>query len=181
VSRPNTTVVVLAGRPSPGLAERLGTLPGVTTVPDERASSLRDIVFAAQSPYVVHGLDPLHAVGEAWAGYFDGTVPAGTLEVAIEAALASLRGDDAMLPDYYLVADAERLPTTQRHWWLGALASVAPSRVVPVAPHVGDVVDALRRLPAGRWWPEPADAWLRGLPHAVPDRVGLGIADVQTF
>jgi hypothetical protein len=173
VSRPNTTVVVLAGADAADIARALGALPGVTTVDAAGRDRVRDLAASAHSPYLVHGFDPLGAVGDAWVGYFDGTVPAGTLEVATEEALSALRRETEILPDYYLVLDPEAMPVTRRHWWLGALASVAPSRVVPVASSVGAVRETLGRLPAGRWWPAPVEPWLRGLPRVVPDRIGL--------
>jgi hypothetical protein len=122
---------------------------------------------------VVHDADPLGAVGDAWVGLFDGAAPVGGLEVAIETALAALRSDRLVLPDYYVVLDPDAMPVTRRHWWLGVLAGTAPSRVVPAPASVSAVTDVLGTLSSGRWWPADTAAWLRALPRVVPDRAGL--------
>ncbi|HEX6254381.1 MAG TPA: hypothetical protein VFZ70_01085 [Euzebyales bacterium] len=74
------------------------------------------------------------------------------------------------LTDYYIVLDAEDLPATERHWYLGVLRDAAPSRVVPV-PSTATAIDrTLRRLPAGRWWPDLPDL-LAGIDRVAPDVV----------
>ena len=60
---------------------------------------------------------------------------------------------------------------TWRHWWLGALAHRAPSRVLPVEASGAALRARLRALPASRPWPDPG--WLRHLAFDIPDRVGL--------
>ncbi|GAB3572386.1 hypothetical protein GCM10027445_29650 [Amycolatopsis endophytica] len=168
MARPNSTVVVLAGA---GAGEILARLDGLANVRVARSGD--PAVLAGQGPYVLHGHDPLAAVGEAWAGFFDRQAEPGALEVAIETTLTGLRGGSALLPDYYLVLDPESLSATAKHWWLGVLAGAAPSRVVPVAPSAAAVREALSRLPAGRWWPDDLDTWLRDLVRTVPDQVAL--------
>jgi len=168
MARPNSTVVVLAGTGSEAVLAYLDGLANVHV-----AQSGEPAALASPAAYVLHGADPLAAVGAAWAAFFDRTTEPGTLEVAIETALTGLRSGTALLPDYYLVLDPEALPPTGKHWWLGVLAAAAPSRVVPVAAKASAVRDALPRLPSGRWWPDDTDAWLRDLVRVVPDQVGL--------
>ena len=83
---------------------------------------------------------------------------------------------EAIMPDYYLVLDPGSAHTAWRHWWCGALGRFAPKRVLPAASpaHPGDhrVRPMLGALPSSRPWPEPA-SWLREVPFAIPDRVGL--------
>lgn len=157
-----------------GAAEILARLDGLANV---RAAALtgsaNELIAQSHAAYVVHDADPLADLATAWTEYFDGADTPGTLEVAVETALASLRSGTVLLPDYYIVLDPESLAPTRKHWWLGVLAGVSPSRVIPAAARAGAVRDVLSRLPSGRWWPDPPDEWLRGLPRAVPDLVGL--------
>jgi hypothetical protein len=173
VPRPNSTLVIVAGADAATVVTRLDGLANVraATVPD--ADAARELATQAHAAYVVHDADPLADVASAWTGFFDGADMAGTLEVTVEATLAALRRGSVLLPDYYVVLDPESLPPTRKHWWLGVLAGVSPSRVVPAAASAGAVAGVLSRLPSGRWWPDPPDEWLRGLTRAVPDRVGV--------
>lgn len=177
VARPNSTVVVIAGDESARIVAGLDGLANVRTVPrtsgDDAGPAVRAAVAQSHAAYVVHDVDPLADVGAAWAGFFDRTVPAGTLEVAVEAALRSLRTEAAALPDYYVVLDPDTLAQTRRHWWFGVLAGVSPNRVVPAAADIATVRDTLAGLRSGRWWPDPPDEWLHGLGRVVPDRAVL--------
>ncbi|HEX6470028.1 MAG TPA: hypothetical protein VF069_13100 [Streptosporangiaceae bacterium] len=173
--RLNSTLVVIAGEGADRVVAGLDGLHNVRAVVagDRPAAELTEIATRVSATYVVHDGDPLAEVGDAWVDYFDQTAPVGGLEVAIEGAIRVLRAEAAVLPDYYIVLDPESMPPTRRHWWLGVLAGAAPARVVP-SPATSDAVRAtLAHLAAGRWWPEPADGWLRELPRTVPDRAGL--------
>lgn len=166
-------MVIVAGADAEKILPRLDGLANVraATVPDE--ASARELVAQSHAAYVAHDADPLAGVATAWTGFFDRTDTAGTLEVAVETTLAALRRGSVQLPDYYVVLEPESLPETRKHWWLGVLAGVSPSRVLPARASAGAVADVLSRLPSGRWWPDPPDEWLRGLGRAVPDRVGV--------
>jgi hypothetical protein len=180
VAKPSSTVVILAGNISDTLFEQLDALPNVraTAGANGEDASWRETIARAHTPYVVHDHDPLEQLRAAWIGFFDDTVPVGTMEVAIQTTTVSLRGEREALPDYYIVCDPESLSVTERHWWFGALAGIAPSRVVPAASSSGSVAHTLSQLPPGRWWPEPADAWLSSLARFVPD-VGMGRASLD--
>jgi hypothetical protein len=179
--RLSSTVVVVAGERA---AEVVGGLEGLHNVRaitrgERTPAELTDVVARASATYVVHDGDPLGEVGDAWVDFFDGNAPTGGLEVTIESALAALRADRLVLPDYYVILEPDDLPPTRRHWWLGVLAGAAPTRVVPAPASAVKVGDTLRTLSAGRWWPSDLEGWLRGLPRQVPDRVGLPGASVS--
>jgi hypothetical protein len=173
--RLSSTVVVVAGERSGKVVSGLDGLRNVRAITrDGRSPADVDrAVNQAVATYVVHDADPLGAVGDAWAGLFDGTAPVGALEVATETALAGLRSERLVLPDYYVVLDPDAMPVTQRHWWLGVLAGAAPARVVPAGASASAVTEVLGSLAPGRWWPADLESWLRELPRVVPDRAGL--------
>lgn len=177
-----STVVVVAGEGAGDVVAGLDGLHNVRAIPrgERRPAEVMEVAARASATYVVHDADPLADVASAWTSYFDGTAPTGTLEVAIEAALAELRADRLVLPDYYLVLDPDGMTATWRHWWLGVLAGAAPVRVVPVQPSAAAVSAELGRLASGRWWPADVEGWLRGLPRVVPDQAGLSSHNVAT-
>src|ERR1700754_134889 len=139
--RPNSTVVVIVGEQAGRVVAGLDGLANVRTVPrpagdgagdgigDGAGRAVRAAVAQSHAAYVVHDADPLADVGAAWAGFFDGTAPPGTLEVAVEAALSALRTEAAALPDYYVVLDPDTLTDTRKHWWFGVLAGASPNRL----------------------------------------------------
>src|SRR5262245_12923753 len=105
--RLSSTVVVVAGEQAGKVISGLDDLHNVRAVTrDERSpAEIGDVVTRSRATYVVHDADPLGAVGDAWVGLFDGTVPVGGLEVATEEALGALRTERVVLPDYYIVLD----------------------------------------------------------------------------
>jgi hypothetical protein len=123
----------------------------------------------ARTTYFVHDADPLADVATAWADFFDGTAPMGTIEVVREQVLARWRAESVTLPDYYLIDRPEDLPTTLRHWYLGILAGAAVQRVVAIEPN-RSIADHLCTLSSGRWWPT-LDTILAGIEHVVPDQL----------
>jgi hypothetical protein len=171
VAKPSSTVIVLVGVVAPAVFAELDRSANVhaSVIDSDAGETAREFVARSHTTYVVHNADPLASLGEAWAGFFDETVPTGTLEVAVEATLRTLRSDEAALPDYYIVLDPDSLTPTQKNWWFGALAGVAPSRVVPSGATADEVGRAISNLPAGRWWPEPLDEWVRSLARVIPD------------
>jgi hypothetical protein len=181
VQRIATTVLGLVGSPDAArlrdLAGRLGEHANVRAVlPDpqdpaiDRAVAAWREVAGAHVPFVVHDADPLADVADAWVDRWDGAGDVGRLEVCVQAALQRWRAGTLDLPDYYLVVDAEELATTARHWYLGVLASAAPHRVVVTEDDHDVLVRAVRRLQAGRWWPD-LDRLLSDVDRRVPDRL----------
>jgi hypothetical protein len=134
----------------------------------ERAMQATEIAGGAHAPYFVHDADPLALVADAWVRLFEGTGPIGEVEVTVAATLARVRAETVELPDYYLVADADAMTPTQRHWYFGVLHDAVPQRVVPVPRDAHHIVDALDHLAATRWWP-PVAQLLDRIEHRAPD------------
>lgn len=181
----NTTVIAVVAPPAAGTghADPLDDVRGTNvrvlrTDADapalERAIKAWEQARRTSTPYLLHDADPLAWVADAWAKRFEGPNVAGDLEVAVAETLARWRARSLDLPDYYLVVDPEGLSPVLRHWFLGVLASAAPTRVVtgrPEAPAVDRLVD----LRPGPWWPE-LDRLLADLDRILPEQAGLGPA-----
>jgi hypothetical protein len=174
MQRVSATVIALIGFDASLRALEVGEATNVRAVvptgrePMERATEAWSGAVASSRTYVVHDADPLRAVMTDWAALYDGTGQRGELEMSIADTVARWRSRAIELPDYYLVLDAEALPATIRHWYLGVLRDAAPARVVPVAATAAAVERTLAHLPAGRWWPDLPDL-LEGIERVVPD------------
>jgi hypothetical protein len=175
MQRLSTTVVAVVGGDSDLLEQVTGAANVRTLRTDPDAPALERAVAAwnqatrITAPYAVNDADPLAAVADAWVRRFDQLGPAGELEVAVAETLARWRARSLDLPDYYLVVDPEDWSTTRRHWYLGYLAGLAPTRVVATS---GDLLATIGHLATGRWWPD-LDQLLAGIDQVVPDRAGL--------
>jgi len=171
---PLSTVVALVGADSDELLTGLVGLPALMALSlrDAEPAAAAHLVASVSLPYVVHDADPLVHVAAAWVELYEERATLGSLEAEIEELLALFASGEAVMPDYYLVAGPEAIEGTWRHWWLGALAHHAPSRVLPVEASGSAVRARLRALPASRPWPEPS-AWLPRVQFDIPDRVGL--------
>lgn len=172
-SAPRSTVVALVGVDRDELLGGLARFPAIAALALREAdpAEVTRAVAAASRPYVVHDADPLEHVAAAWVELYEEKATLGTLELEVQALLDLFETGDAVMPDYYVVAGPEAIEGTWRHWWLGALALRAPSRVLPVAASDSALRSRLRALPASRPWPEPD--WLRRVQFDIPDRVGL--------
>lgn len=172
-SAPRSTVVALVGADPGELLDGLARFPAIAalTLRESDPAEATRAVAAASRPYVVHDADPLEHVAAAWVELFEERATLGTLEVEVDLLLGLFQSGQAVMPDYYLVAGPETIEGTWRHWWLGALAHRAPSRVLPVEASDSALRARLRSLPASRPWPEPE--WLRQVHFDIPDRVGL--------
>jgi hypothetical protein len=184
VQRIATTVLGLVGSPGEerlrALADALGThaniravLPDAEDPPLDRAVAAWREAAGAHGPFVVHDADPLAAVAAAWVDRWDGAGDVGRLEVAVQAVLQRWRAGTLELPDYYLVVDADELPATTRHWYLGVLASAAAHRVVIAEDDHDALLRCVRGLRAGRWWPELSEL-LADIDRHVPDTFVAG-------
>lgn len=171
---PHSTVVALVGVDADAMLAGLGDVPTVAAL-SLRESAPADAaraVAAASGLYVVHDADPLEHVAAAWVELFEERATLGTLEVEVETLLGLFQAGAAVMPDYYVVLEPAAIDATWRHWWLGALAHRAPSRVLPAEASGAALRARLRALPASRPWPDPA-SWLPNVQFDIPDRVGL--------
>ncbi len=168
------TVVALVGCNNDELLEGLSDLPAVAAL-SLRGQDPTDAALAIATrpqPYVVHDADPLEHVAAAWVELFQERATLGTLEVEVETLLSLFETGSAFMPDYYVVASPGAVEGEWRHWWLGALAHRAPTRVLPIEGSTAALRQRLRSLPASRPWPDP-ESWLPAVHFDIPDRVGL--------
>lgn len=122
-----------------------------------------------RSTYVIVPDDPLADVASGWRTMWDvSSGPAGpdAFERSAAQALVAWRDKRFELPDYYLVTDALRADGTDAatlDMYLGPLRTLRPRRVaVPgvsapgfadSAARVARIIEALRSLEHGPWWP----------------------------
>lgn len=179
MAHPYGTVVTLVSTDASSVADVLRRLQGgglrnVDAISlrsaDDQAVTQR--LVSSHATYIVDDADPLEHVASAWVEFFDDRATIGTLQTEVDHAVDQLSSGRAVMPDYYLLLDPESLAGTWRHWWLGVLPHLSPSRVVPTPASVSRIGRLLSRLPTGRTWPDP-DGWLRKLEHTVPDQTGL--------
>ena len=105
--------------------------------------------------------DPLADVAAAWRAMWDlagGPGGAAAFEARAAEALVAWRDKRFDLPDYYLVLATVQPGGTGPDLYLGPLRAARPRRVaVAVATEgpgqAGRVLDALRSLEHGPWWP----------------------------
>jgi len=169
-------MVVLVGEVVEGLLAELGRSGNVSVVraPDDGqqdgaqprpawqvgALAMREAA-RRQSAYVIVPDDPLAGVAAAWRAMWDVTSgpggAAGFEEQAGEA-LAAWRDKRFELPDYYLVVAGAQADGMGQDMYLGPLRAGRPRRVVVAGAgdgpgQAGRVLDALRSLEHGPWWP----------------------------
>lgn len=179
--RESSTVVVLAGEIGEGLLAELGRSPNVSVVRspaagngqagaegtaaarpgwEQGALAMREAA-RRHSAYVIVPDDPLAGVAAAWRAMWDvASGPGGAVgfEDRAAEALAAWRDKRFELPDYYLVVAAAQPDGTGADLYLGSLRAARPHRVAVagVADRPGQttrVLDALRSLEHGPWWP----------------------------
>ena len=176
--RESSTLVVLVGEVGEGLLAELGRSgnvsvarapaagqPGGTEpappLPVWQAGALAMREAAGrQSAYVIVADDPLAGVAAAWRAMWDvasGPGGAATFEQSAAETLAAWRGKQFELPDYYLVV-APQAEGVGQDLYLGPLRAGRPRRVVVAGAgdgqgQTGRVLDALRSLEHGPWWP----------------------------
>src|SRR5215467_12022622 len=168
--RESSTVVVLAGAVGEELLAGLGRSPNVSVAQapggeagrpgwEPGALALREAARRV-SAYVVVPDDPLADVAAAWRAMWDvaDTGGAAGFEERAADALAAWRDKRFELPDYYLVVAAALDAGTGPDLYLGPLRAARPRRVA-VAGFTGSpgqaarVLDTLRSLEHGPWWP----------------------------
>jgi hypothetical protein len=180
-----------AGQPASG-ETAAGQRPGW----EAGALALRE-AMRRRSTYVVVPDDPLAEVAAAWRamwelpGASDGSGgPGGTggpggpgaaarFEERAAEALAAWRDKRFELPDYYLVVVPPLQAAASPDMYLGPLRAVRPRRVAVAgvaesAGQAGQLLDTLRSLQHGPWWP-PLDELLDAARHFYAG----GLAETQ--
>jgi hypothetical protein len=173
-------MVVLVGEVGEGLLAELGRSGNVSVAraPDDGqqdgaqprpawqvgALAMREAA-RRQSAYVIVPDDPLGGVAAAWRAMWDlasGPGGAAAFEEQAGEALAAWRDKQFELPDYYLVVAAAQADGMGQDMYLGPLRADRPRRVVVAGAgdgpgQAGRVLDALRSLEHGPWWPPPGE------------------------
>jgi hypothetical protein len=169
--------VSLARAPRPGAGEPAanGAASGaqVTARPvwEAGAQAMREAA-RRRSTYVIVPDDPLAGVAAGWRAMWDlsaGLTGPGEFELAAADVLAAWRGKQFELPDYYLVLAPAAGSESGPDLYLGPLRGARPRRVAVAVGTDGPaqatrVLDALRSLEHGPWWP-PLDELLDAARH----------------
>jgi len=151
-----------SGNVSIARAPKAGQQDGAQPRPAWQAGALAMHEAARrQSAYVIVPDDPLADVAAAWRAMWEvGSVPGGAaaFEEHAAEALAAWRDKRFELPDYYLVVAGAQADGMGQDLYLGPLRAARPRRVVVAgagdgAGRAGRVLDALRSLEHGPWWP----------------------------
>ena len=197
--RESSTVVVLVGEIGDGLLAALAKSPGISVVrapaagtgkpadsgPDAArpgweagALALREAA-RRRSMYVIVPDDPLAEVAAGWRAMWAGPGGAAGFEEHAAQVLAAWRDKRFELPDYYLVVAPAGDGAAGPDLYLGPLRAVRPRRVAVagVAGRPGQasaLVDTLRSLPQGPWWP-PLEELLDAARHFYAG----GLAETQ--
>jgi hypothetical protein len=194
--RETSTVVAVVGEVSDRLLAELERSPNVSVVraPAEAAGhqlqprpawetgalAMREAA-RRNSPYVLVAEDPLADMAAAWRDMWDaagGPERPAEFETSAAGALAAWRAKRFELPDYYLVIAGGQPDGTGPDLHLGPLRAARPHRVAASiargAEPASHVLDTLRSLPQGPWWP-PLDR----LVDAARDFYAGGLAETQ--
>jgi hypothetical protein len=183
--RESSTVVALVGDVSGDLLAGLARSPNVSVArppadgPGEQPAAATAAVrpgweagaLAMQEAarrramYVIVPADPLAGVAASWQQMWDpagGSPGAAGFEASAADALAAWRGKRFELPDYYLVVAPAQSAPPRPDLYLGPLRAVRPRRVAVAGiadspAQTASLLDALRSLAHGPWWPPLAE------------------------
>jgi hypothetical protein len=202
--RESSTVVALVGEITGDLLAGLGRTPNVSVArppadaaseqPADPKTAVRPGWVAGaramraatrlRSMYVIVPADPLADVAASWQQMWDpagGSPGAAGFESSAADALAAWRDKQFELPDYYLVVAPAQGTAASPDLYLGPLRAVRPRRVAvgglaDSPAQAASVLDALRSLEHGPWWP-PLDELLA----AARGFYAGGLAETQQF
>jgi hypothetical protein len=127
-----------------------------------------------RSMFVIVPDDPLAGVATAWSTMWEPTAGPGApqaFEAQAAQTLAAWRDKQFELPDYYLVTAPAERDATGPDFYLGPMHAVRPRRVAVAGVAAADaaaqaalLLDTLRSLEHGPWWP-PLDELLDAVRH----------------
>jgi hypothetical protein len=168
---PNVSVVRLAGAASDP-SSTSGQDPGATQPGWEPGALAMREAAHRRATYVIVADDPLAGVAAGWRSMWDvqgSSRGSAGFEEPAAGALAAWHDKRFELPDYYLVVSPAELAGTSPDLYLGPLRAVRPHRVavgaVADSPAEDSVLlDSLRSLEHGPWWP-PLDELLDAARH----------------
>jgi hypothetical protein len=114
-----------------------------------------------RSMYVIVPADPLADVAVSWQEMWEpagGSTGAAAFESSAAEALTAWRAKQFELPDYYLVMAPPQRSLAAPDLYLGPLRAVRPRRVAvagvaDTSAQAASLLDALRSLAHGPWWP----------------------------
>jgi hypothetical protein len=181
VRRESSTVVAVVGEVPDVLLAELSESPNVSVVrpramerdrpPDgdgpaagngvEMAARALRAAAGRVSPFVLVAADPLADMAAEWRAMWDvsrGPLGGAGFEERAAQALSAWRAGRFELPDYYLVLIRTEAEASESGLYLGPLRAIRPRRVAVAGTadgpgQSGRVLDALRSLPHGPWWP----------------------------
>jgi hypothetical protein len=167
--RESSTVVAVVGEVQDVLLDEVARFPNVTVArpPPGGTDSFEAAAAALRqasrgiAPYVLVPADPLAAVAAEWRAMWDlseGARGAAGFEEQAAEVLAAWRAGRFELPDYYLALAGTVVADAGPDFYLGPLRAARPRRVAAAVTADGPqqaarVLDALRSLPHGPWWP----------------------------
>jgi hypothetical protein len=179
--RESSTVVALVGDVTGDLLAGIARSPNVSVArpPADQAGKQPDDAREAARPgwesgaeamreaarrrsmYVIVPADPLADVAATWQQMWDpagGSPGAAGFESSAAEAAAAWRAKQFELPDYYLVIAPAQGTIAAPDLYLGPLRAVRPRRVAVAGladspAQSASVLDALRSLEHGPWWP----------------------------
>ncbi len=137
-----------------------------------------------RATFVIVPNDPLAEVAAEWRAMWEMSTEsrgAAGFEASVADALIAWQGKQFELPDYYLVAAPPTPGGIGPDLYLGPLRAVRPRRVAVADIATGParaarLVDTLRSLEHGPWWP-PLDELLDAARHFYAG----GLAETQPF
>jgi len=176
---PNVSVARPPAEPAPGSA---AAAPTTARSSMETAAAAMRQAARKRSMFVLVPADPLADVAVSWQEMWDPAVTspgAAEFESSVAAALAAWRAKQFELPDYYLVMAPAHGNLTAPDLYLGPLRAARPRRVAVAgvadsAAQAAGLLDALRSLEQGPWWP-PLDELL----EAARGFYAGGLAETQ--
>jgi hypothetical protein len=153
--------VAVARAPAESATPQSADAPSAARSGLEGAAAAMRAAARQRSMYVIVPADPLADVAASWQQMWDpagGSAGAAEFESSAVVALAAWRAKRFELPDYYLVIAPAHSSSAGPDLYLGPLRAIRPRRVAVAgiaesATESASLLDALRSLEQGPWWP----------------------------